>query len=64
MYVDARSRTRVHSSCSEEFKVTVGMHQGSVLSLLLFIIVLEVLSCKFRVGCPWKMFYANASYFS
>ena len=29
------------------------------LSLLLFIIVLEALSCEFRVGCPWKMVYTN-----
>ena len=35
---------------SEEFKVKIGVHQGSVLSLLLFIIMLEALSCEFRSG--------------
>ena len=36
---------------SEEFEV-VGVHQGSVLSPLLFIIVLEALSREFRSGVP------------
>ena len=33
---------------SEEFEVKVGIHQGSVLSPLLFIIVLKALSREFR----------------
>ena len=59
MYVGARSRTRVKSSFSEEFEFKVGVHQGLVLSPLLFIIALEALSCEFRVGCPWEMLYAD-----
>ena len=58
MYVGARSRTRVNSSFSEEFEVKVGVHQGSVLSPLVLIIVLEALSL-FRAGCPWEMLYAD-----
>ena len=37
----------------------IGVHQGSVLSPLLFIIVLEALSTKFRIGLPWELFYAD-----
>ena len=37
----------------------VGVHQGSVLSLLLFIIVLEALSREFRSGVPWEDLYAD-----
>ena len=59
MYVGARSRTQVNSSFREKFEVKVGVHQGSVLSPLLFIIVLGALSRKFRVGCPWEMLYAD-----
>ena len=59
MHVGARSRTRVKSSFSEEFEVKVGVHQRSVLSPLLFIIVLEALSREFRVGCPWEMLYVD-----
>ena len=40
-------------------EVRVSVHQGSVLSLLLFIIVLEALSRKFRYGVPWEDLYAN-----
>ena len=42
-----------------EFEVKVGVHQGSVFSLLLFIIVLEALSREFRSGVPWEDLYAN-----
>ena len=36
----------------------MGVHQGSVLSPLLFI-VLEALSREFRTGCPWELLYAD-----
>ena len=59
MYKDVRSRVRVGDGYSEEFGVGVGVHQGSVLSPLLFIIVLEALSKEFRTGCPWELLYAD-----
>ena len=37
---------------SQEFEVKVGVHQESVLSPLLFIIVLEALSREFWLGGP------------
>ena len=39
--------------------VGVGVHQGSVLSPLLFILVLEALSCEFCTDVPWDLLYAN-----
>ena len=59
MYVNARSRVRVNGQYSEEFGVGVGVHQGSVLSPLLFILVLEALSREFRTGVPWELLYAD-----
>ena len=59
MYANAQSRVRVGEGYSEEFEVKVGVHQGSILSLLLFIIVLETLSREFRTGVPWKDLYAD-----
>ena len=37
----------------------IGVHQGSVLSPLLFIIVLEALSLEFQAGVPWEDLYAG-----
>ena len=59
MYANARSRVPVGDGYSDEFDVKVCVHQGSVLSLLLFIIVLEALSCKFFSGVPWEDLYAD-----
>ena len=35
------------------------MHQGSGLSLLLFMIVMEAISTEFRVALPWELLYAD-----
>ena len=59
MYANARSRVRVGEGFSKEFEVKVGVHQGSVLSPLLFIIVLEALSREFRAGVPWEDLYTD-----
>ena len=49
---------RNSNSVRDKF-VKVGVHQGSVLSPLLFVIVLEVLSGECRLTLPWEMLYAN-----
>ena len=41
IYANARSHVCIAEGCSEEFEVKVGVHQGFVLSPLLFIIMLE-----------------------
>ena len=37
----------------------MGMHQGSTLSPLLFMIVMEAISREFRVALPWELLYAD-----
>ena len=59
MYANARSSVLVGEGYIKEFEVKVGVHQGSVFSLLLFIIVLEALSQEFRSGILWEDLYAN-----
>jgi len=59
MYENAHSQIRVNDSYSNKVNINVGVHQGSVLRPLLFIIVLEALSREFRTGCPWELLYAD-----
>ena len=42
-----------------EFEVKVGVHQGSVLITMLFIIMLEALSRQFHYGDPWEDLYCR-----
>ena len=59
MYSNSRSQVRINNEFSEEFPIKVGVHQGSVLSPLLFIIVLEALTREMRTGCPEELLYAD-----
>ena len=58
-YVQQHQKQSVNNTYSDEFGVKVGVHQGSVLSPLLFVIVLKALSCEFRTGTPWELLYAD-----
>ena len=59
MYKEMRSRVRVGDEYSNSFDVRVDVHQGSVLSPLLFVIVLKALSMELRTGYPWEILYAD-----
>ncbi len=59
MYDGATTAVKLKGGESKEFEVQVGVHQGSVLSPLLFTIVLEALSKEFRKGLPWELLYAD-----
>ena len=59
MYEDATTTVRVNGRESKAFSVRVGVHQGSVLSTLLFIIVLEALFREFEEKLPMKLLYAD-----
>ena len=59
MYMDVKSRVHVNGQYSKKFGVGVGVHQGSVLSPLLFILVLEALSRQFRTDVAWELLYAD-----
>ena len=59
MYKEVRSRVRVGDEYSNLFDVRVDVHQGSVLSPLFFVVVLEALFMELRTGCPWEILYAD-----
>ena len=59
MYENCKSAVSVNGTVGDPFSVKVGVHQGSVLSPLLFIIVMDALSREFRTGLPWELLYAD-----
>ena len=59
MYTGAKTGVRTVYGDSKGFEVKVGMHQGSALSPLLFVIVMEAISTEFRVALPWELLYAD-----
>jgi len=59
IYADTSTMVKLNGGVSRGFGVKVGIHQGSVLSSLLFIIVLEALSRRFRGGLPMELLFAD-----
>ena len=59
MYERARTAVRTKDGNSGEFEVRVGVHQGSVPSPLLFVVVMEVLVRRVKEGLPWELLYAD-----
>jgi hypothetical protein len=59
MYDEARTAVRSGAGCTAGFEIRVGVHQGSCLSPLLFIIVMDAISEAARREVPWDMLYAD-----
>jgi len=59
MYTGAKTVVRTVYGNSNGFEIKVDMHQGSALSPLLFVMVMEALCREFRVALPWELLYAD-----
>ena len=59
LYEGSRTKVRVGSGTSEEFGVSIGVHQGSVLSLLIFAIVVDVVTEHAREGLLNEILYED-----
>ncbi|KAK3562813.1 hypothetical protein QTP86_009964 [Hemibagrus guttatus] len=59
MYERSRTVVRCVVGQTEEFKVEVGLHQGSALSPFLFAMVMDQLSEEVRQESPWTMMFAD-----
>ena len=59
MYEGAQTVVRTTEGDNKAFNVKVGLHQGSVWSPLLFVIVMEMISRELRAGLPLELLYAD-----
>ena len=57
LYTEACTVFRTDAGLSESFEVKIGLHQGSVLSPLLFAAVMDVVSSEPRSGLPSELLY-------
>ena len=59
MYRGIKTRVKTRCGRTEYFEVKVGLHQGSALSPLLFVIIMDVLADEARTKPPWAMLFAD-----
>ena len=55
----ATTTVRSAAGLTEEFKVGVGLHQGSALSPFLFAIIMDKLTENISKHSPWDMLFAD-----
>ncbi|KAL6583186.1 hypothetical protein OROMI_005264 [Orobanche minor] len=59
MYEGASTSVRANVGRTEEFPITIGVHQGSALSPFLFAIVMDELTRGIQNDVPWCMMFAD-----
>ena len=61
IYIYKATKIRVKTRCglTQYFNIEVGLHQGSILSPLLFIIIMDVLASRIQRDPPWAMLFAD-----
>src|SRR6267154_628445 len=59
MYEGVTTSVKINGVESKGFEFKVGVHQGSVLSPILFNIVMQAIADNFKAGLPWELRYAD-----
>ena len=54
MYKATKTRVKTRCGLTQYFNIEVGLHQGSTLSPLLFIIIMDVLASRIQRDPPWS----------
>ena len=59
MYKATKTRVKTRCGLTQYFDIEVGLHQGSTLSPLLFIIIMDALASNIQRDPPWAMLFAD-----
>ena len=59
MYEGVVTNVRICGGLTDEFSITIGVHQGSVLSHFLFAIVMDEITKSIHEDIPWCMLFAD-----
>ena len=55
LYVETRTRVKTVAGVSKDFDIGAGVHRGSILSSLLFIVMMDEVTKEVRNGVPWEL---------
>ena len=59
MYEDCQTQVTTREGNTKYFDVKVGLHQGSAINPLLFIIIMDVLASEIDSEPPWAMLFVE-----
>ncbi|VDO21231.1 unnamed protein product [Heligmosomoides polygyrus] len=59
LYSSPKGRVQAAAGTSVEFPISVGVHQGSALSPLLFVVVMDAISRDLQQPVPWTLLHAD-----
>nr|CDJ82814.1 RNA-directed DNA polymerase (reverse transcriptase) domain containing protein [Haemonchus contortus] len=59
LYTSPKSRVQTAAGTSTDFPISVGVHQGSALSPLLFVVVMDAITKDLQKPAPWTLLYAD-----
>uniref|UniRef100_A0A7I4Y4S3 Reverse transcriptase domain-containing protein n=1 Tax=Haemonchus contortus TaxID=6289 RepID=A0A7I4Y4S3_HAECO len=59
LYTSPKSRVQTAAGISTDFPISVGVHQGSALSPLLFVVVMDAITKDLQKPAPWSLLYAD-----
>ena len=59
MYAGCNTSVMTSAGRTKEIEIEVGLHQGSALSPLLFVIIIDVITEEIDEGTPWAKLFAD-----